>query len=82
MTTEQMRAYKNAQPFVPFAIHLADGREISVKHPENLMVPIAPQPARTIGVLNVENAIETIDLLLVASLRPLNGHTSRTRRSR
>lgn len=82
MTTEQMRAYKNAQPFVAFAIHLADGREIPVKHPENLMVPVAPRPARTIGVLNPENAIETIDLLLVTSLRPLDGHGARSRKAK
>jgi len=78
MTTEQIRTYKNARPFVPFAIHLADGREIHVKHPENLMVP---QPARTIGVLNNERAIETVDLLLVTTLRPLSA-PSRSRRAR
>jgi len=78
MTTEQLRTYKNARPFVPFAIHLADGREIHVKHPENIMVP---EPARTIGVLNQEGAIETVDLLLVTTLRPLNGRARHSKRA-
>jgi len=34
MTVEQFRAALRAQPFRPFVMHLADGREVPVKHPE------------------------------------------------
>ena len=34
---EQLRAVYNAQPFRPFVIHLADGREIPVRHREFIL---------------------------------------------
>ena len=40
MTIEQVRNANNAQPFCPFVIHLSDGRQIAVHHPEFL--PAAP----------------------------------------
>jgi hypothetical protein len=72
MTTGQFRTYLRAQPFVPFAIQLADGRHIEVHHPENAMLN---ELGRTAAAVNAEGAIETIDLLLVTTLRPLNGKT-------
>jgi hypothetical protein len=79
MTIEQFRAYLRAQPFVPFAIHLGDGRQIEVHHPENALLNEA---GRTAAAVNADNAIETIDLLLVTSLRPLNGRVRGRRRRR
>jgi hypothetical protein len=70
MTSEQFRGMLKAQPFVPFAIHLADGRRLRVDHPENAMVP---DIGLTAAVLNPDGVIELVDLLLVTSLRPLNG---------
>ena len=40
MTIEQMRAAYQAQPFLPFVIHLADGREIPVVHREFIMTKL------------------------------------------
>ena len=69
MTTGEFRTHLRAQPFVPFAIHLAEGRRIEVHHPENAMLN---ELGRTAAAVNAEGVIETIDLLLVTSLRPLN----------
>jgi hypothetical protein len=55
-----------ARPFQPFDIHLADGRTLAVEHPEFL----AQSPTgRTIGVGRPDGTIETVDLLLVVSLK-------------
>jgi hypothetical protein len=55
MTIEQLRNVYNAQPFRPFTIHLADGRQVPVQHREFIMtVP----SGRTV----------VVDLLLVTDL--------------
>ena len=36
MTLEKIREAWAARPFRPFAIHLADGRSVFVRHPEFL----------------------------------------------
>jgi hypothetical protein len=67
-----------ARPFQPFEIHLADGRTLTVAHPEML----AQSPTgRTIGVAHPDDTIESVDLLLVTSIKPLaSGSTGRGRR--
>ena len=78
MTIEQLRALHSARPFHPFDIHLADGRTVTVQHPELLL---QSQSGRTIAVARPDDTIEIIDLLLVVSLkaRP-NGQERRGRR--
>jgi hypothetical protein len=34
MTTETIRDFLNAAPFVPFTVHLADGRAFTIDHPD------------------------------------------------
>ena len=53
MTIEQLRAAHRAQPFRPFVMHLADGREIPVKHLDLIMT--APS-VRTVIVYQEEFA--------------------------
>lgn len=73
MTTQQLHSMLRSAPFQPFDIHLADGRALTVQHPE--LVMITPG-GRTVGVAVTDDAIEVIDLLLVTSLRPhSNGAT-------
>jgi hypothetical protein len=75
MTIEQLRKMHRAEPFHPFDIHLADGRALTVSHPECLA--IAP-PGRTVGVALTDGTIEIVDLLLVTTLKPKsNGQTRR-----
>ncbi len=77
MTIEQFEKYHRAQPFRPFQINLADGRNFAVRHPEFVM---RTKAGRTIAVSEDDgDGIEMIDLLLVTSLGHLkNG--SRTAR--
>lgn len=65
MTIEQIRAAYTAKPFRPFVIHLADGREVPVQHPEFMLtVP----SGRTIIVCQPDDSLNIIDLLLVTDL--------------
>lgn len=65
MTIEQMKAVYNAQPFQPFVIHLADGREVPVLHREFIM---AVPSGRTLFVCQPDDTTNIIDLLLVTDL--------------
>jgi hypothetical protein len=65
MTIDQLRSAYNAQPFQPFIIHLADGRQVPVHHREFIMtVP----SGRTILVCQPDDTVNIIDLLLVNDL--------------
>jgi hypothetical protein len=79
MTIEQVRTYYDAQPFQPFVVHLADGREISIPSREFMM---AAPSGRTIAVYQADSTVHVIDLLLVTDLelRPVgNGARKRKR---
>lgn len=67
MTIEQLRATQRAQPFVPFTVHLADGRSYLIDHPD--FIASHPQ-GRTIIVFKPGEGgdFEIIDLLLVIGL--------------
>jgi hypothetical protein len=78
MTTDQLRNLWHAQPFRPFVIHLADGRNVKVVHPEFLT---RSPSGRTIIVYQPDESFNIIDLLLVADLElASNGHGKRRRR--
>jgi hypothetical protein len=80
MTIDQLRSVYQAQPFRPFVIHLADGRQIPVDHREFIMsVP----SGRTVVVSQSDDTLHIIDLLLVTDLeiKP-GGNGSRRRRRR
>lgn len=65
MTIEQFRNLLNAQPFAPFSIHLADGRQIPVVHREF----VAQSPSgRTVIVYQPNESFNIVDLLLVTDL--------------
>lgn len=65
MTLEQVRNLYSAQPFLPFVIHMADGRSIPVSSREFIMtVP----SGRTLVVAETEDRVHFIDLLLVTDL--------------
>jgi hypothetical protein len=65
MTIEQVRGFYNAQPFKPFVIHLADGREIPVPSREFML---ASPTGRTMVVYRADGTAHFIDLLLVTDL--------------
>jgi hypothetical protein len=77
VTLEQLRRLHRAEPFRPFLLRTADGREFSVSHPEVLAISPA---GRTIVVMTPDGAHETIDLLLVASIHTSDGESRRRSR--
>lgn len=62
---EEIRTRYNARPFVPFVMHLADRRSISVSHPE--FMARDPQ-GRTVTVYQPGEGANIIDVLLVTDL--------------
>jgi len=75
MTIEQLRNVHRAQPFRPFTIHLADGRDVLVPHPDFL----SHSPAgRTIIVYHTDDSFSVLDLLLVTELEVHGASQSQT----
>jgi hypothetical protein len=62
----------------PFILHLADGRQIPVKHRE--FMAFSPS-GRTIIVYQAEDVFNVIDRRLVTDLEIRNGKTTKSRRS-
>jgi hypothetical protein len=77
MNIQELRTMLRAQPFCPFDIHLADGRSISVDHPEF----VAEAPSRRIISVGTAHGFEIVDLLLVTSLKPRSNGARRRRSS-
>jgi hypothetical protein len=78
MTTVKLRELHNARPFHPFIIHLADGRTVSVTHPE--VMAVSPS-GRTVHVVHKDDSFNIIDLLLVTDLEvKSNGKSARGQR--
>ncbi len=64
-TGNQVREAVRAQPFVPFIIHLADGRTFDVPHPE--FVAVSPNGRELLFVAD-DQGIHQFDMLLVAEI--------------
>jgi hypothetical protein len=68
MTTEEIRRLHSQQPFEPFRLLVADGRQYDVKHPENLAMT---GKGRLIAI-GMPDYFVTLDLLLVTGIeRPI-----------
>ena len=68
MTFQQLDAIHKAKPFKPFVIHMADGREFTIHHPEFLS---RSPSGRTIIVYGTDDSFSILDLLLMTELRAL-----------
>ncbi len=75
MTIEQLRNVHRAQPFRPFTIHLADGRQLLVPHPDFLS---HSPTGRTIIVYQMDDNFSVVDLLLVTELEVHGSPQSQT----
>lgn len=67
MTIEQLRRMIHAEPFEPFVMHLADGGEVPVHHPE--FIAVSPTGRTCVVWEDDSNAFGVVDLLLVTQLR-------------
>jgi hypothetical protein len=65
MTVAQIRNLYSAEPFRPFTLHLADGRQIPVAHRE--FMASAPS-GRTVIIYQSDDSFNVVDLLLVTDL--------------
>jgi hypothetical protein len=81
MTIDRLKDVCEAQPFRPFVMHLADGREVPVLHREFLLsVP----SGRTVVVCQPDDTLNIIDLLLVTDLEfktAANGTSGKRRKA-
>ena len=76
MTADQLRQLYLARPFQPFDLHLADSRTVTVHSPEQIAFS---QSGRTIAVARPDDTIETIDVILVVSVKPRPNGSARRR---
>jgi len=67
VTIDELRKARDARPFVRFAIRMADGSAVTVRHPENL----AWGEEEGIAVCVSEDGTDVIDIELVTSLNLL-----------
>ena len=65
MTITELRTQCDQQPFQPFVMHLADGRQVAVRHPD--FVAFAPH-GRSAIVYQLDGSYNVVDLLLVTDL--------------
>jgi hypothetical protein len=65
MTIERIRDLYQAEPFRPFVLHMADGRDVAVRHRES--VALSPG-GRTVVVYQPDDSMNIIDLLLVTDV--------------
>lgn len=65
MNVEQIKAASRAEPFRPFVLHLSDGCEIPVPHPEFLY--LFPS-GRTVLIAQADESFNIVDSLLVTDL--------------
>jgi hypothetical protein len=63
MHIDEIREARNRQPFQPFSLRLADGREIPVQHPEFIAVS-----RRRVAVFDAEERLSIPEPLLIVSL--------------
>lgn len=65
MNIEAVRQWASNKPVQPFVIHLADGREILVPHPDFLLFP---PTGRLLIVYQANESFNIIDTLLVTDV--------------
>jgi hypothetical protein len=72
MPPEELRNLIRARPFVPFRLHVTDGRTFEVRHPDSLLTMAR---VAVVGVYNGDSSFpdrsETIALIHIVSVEPL-----------
>ena len=65
MTKEHLRAVRDAAPFSPFTIYMADGRSVKVPHRDFIFLPPV---GRIVIAYDAERSMHLLDLLLMTEL--------------
>jgi hypothetical protein len=76
VTRNQIREAWEARPFVPFMLHLPDGRTLTVRHPELLSVSV---DNRALWVWTHRDAGRMVDAMLVSDIEFLAPRRARRR---
>jgi hypothetical protein len=73
MTKEALAKAIQREPFQPFTLHLADGRDVRVPHREFLSMH---PTGRTVVVYGQDEDLDILDVMLVTGIRigARNGH--------
>ncbi len=79
MNADRLRQELRRLPFVPFVIHMADGRAIPVKHPDFMYIT---PPGRTAFVSTKGELGEWLDVMLITSIEQTDGQRRRRARRR
>lgn len=76
MKIDRLREMHQTRPFRRFVIHMADGRQIPVDHPE--LMAIAPS-GRTAYVIHRDETTSWVDVMLITELeiKPVHGRPGR-----
>ena len=61
MKVDEIRTLLHAQPFIPFTIHLADGRKLRIAHPDFVATA---HKSNTIIVYLPDDSFHVVDLAL------------------
>lgn len=83
MTSDKLREVLRAAPFQPFILHLADGRQLEVRHPELMAISPSGRIAYLFQEGDRHDSGHHIDVLMITSLevRTRGGGTDRRRRA-
>jgi hypothetical protein len=65
-TADQLRELRNAAPFRPFVVKMADGREFTVEHPE---LVACDRAGRSMSLYD-DDGLHLLEMLLIAEMRP------------
>ncbi len=65
MTADELRSVREAHPFRPFTVHLADGRQYRIHHRDYLSMSPG---GRTVIVYGEKDAFSILDLLLITEV--------------
>ena len=76
MSGGEIRKLFEATPFLPFRVHVANGKSVDVRHPD--FMHLSPTGRRLI-VDRPDDTFEIIDVLLVTGLETLSQNGSRPR---
>ena len=76
-TNEQVRQMVRAEPFRPFLVKLADGRQFEVRHPENISCSLRGREM----VVHDKDGMHLIEMLLVIEITASPGPTSARRKA-
>ncbi len=78
MTSDFLRELIRARPFVPFILHLTDGRTFEVPHPDFISVSVSGRMAHLSTTRNNGEGLEHLDILQITGASTLDPDTADT----